>query len=134
MNVFKSITGANKYEYKVFLEDPQASDLVDPNLTLNSNRKTNWDIFSFDNLKDISVGDTIYLIDYYGEDAIHHKPVVVKNIDAARKIFDNTCRWKYEIAKKNDKNVHNIHKNQLENEIAFGDERIGIKIIEVIVH
>lgn len=134
MNVFKSITDTQKYEYKAFLEDPAANDLVDPELTLNSNRKPNWDIFSFDDLKDISIGDTIYLVDYYGEGSIHHKPVVVKNIDAARKIFKNTCRWKYEMAKKRDKNARETSKNQLEKEIIFGNEKVGIKIIEVIVH
>jgi len=129
VNIFKKINSQNELEYKLFLEDSEAFDLVDHKQM--SDKNTKWNVFNFEDLKDVDVGDIVYLVDYYGDSVELNKPVVVRNFDAAQKVFENTCRWKYEEVKKTDKSAKAIKNQWYEKIIYYDDKFISIKVIKV---
>jgi len=134
MNLFKKIIDNSELEYKLFLESSDAFDLVDSDIVNGkSSRNTEWNIFKIEDLQDIDVGDTVYLVDYYGENIDLNKPVVVKSFDAAQKVFENTCRWKYEEVKRNDESAKAIEGHRYEKRIYYDDDGkfIGIKVVKV---
>jgi hypothetical protein len=134
MNLFKKIVDNSELEYKLFLESSDAFDLVDSDFANGENsRNTEWNIFKIEDLQDIDVGDTVYLVDYYGDNVDLNKPVVVKSFDAAQKVFENTCRWKYEEVKRNDQSAKAIEGHRYEKRIYYDDDGkfIGIRVVKV---
>jgi hypothetical protein len=132
MNLFKCVIDNSELEYKLFLESSEAFDLVNNNLSDKKNKKNaEWDIFIFEDLKDIAVGDTVYLVDFYGDNIDLNKPVVVKSFDAAQKVFENTCRWKYEEVKRTDQSAKSINDKKYEKKIYYDGKFIGIKVVKV---
>lgn len=134
MNLFKKVIDNSELEYKLFLESSDAFDLVDSDIANGKNsRNTEWNIFKIEDLQDIDVGDTVYLVDYYGDNIDLNKPVVVKNFDAAQKVFENTCRWKYEEVKRTDQSAKAIEDHRYEKRIYYDDDGkfIGIKVVKV---
>jgi len=134
MNLFKKIVDNSELEYKLFLESSDAFDLVDSDIVNGkSSRNTEWNIFKIEDLQDIDVGDTVYLVDYYGENIDLNKPVVVKSFDAAQKVFENTCRWKYEEVKRNGQSAKAIEDRRYEKKIYYDDDGkfISIKVVKV---
>lgn len=132
MNLFKKVSDNNELEYKLFLESSEAFDLVNNNqLNIKKDQNDQWNIFNFDNLKDIDVGDTVYLVDYYGDNIDLNKPIVVKSFDAAQKVFENTCRWKYEEVKKNCKSAKAVNNQLFEKKIIYNDKLIVIIVAKV---
>jgi len=132
MNLFKKIIDNSELEYKLFLESTDAFDLVDSDFTNGKNsRNVEWNIFKIEDLQDIQVGDTVYLVDYYGDNVDLNKPVVVKSFDAAQKVFKNTCRWKFEQVKKSDQRAKEIDDQRYEKKIYYDGKFIGIKVVKV---
>lgn len=134
MNLFKKIIDNNELEYKLFLESSDAFDLVDSDFVNGENsRNIEWNIFKVEDLQDVQVGDTVYLVDYYGDNVNLNKPVIVKSFDAAQKVFENTCRWKYEEVKKSDGSAKAVADQQYEKKIYYDDDGkfIGIKVVKV---
>jgi len=134
MNLFKKIVDNSELEYKLFLESSDAFDLVDSDLVNGENsRNTEWSIFKVEDLQDVQVGDTVYLVDYYGDNIDLNKPVIVKSFDAAQKVFENTCRWKYEEVKRSDRSAKAITDQEYEKKIYYDDDGkfIGIKVVKV---
>jgi hypothetical protein len=134
MNLFKKIIDNNELEYKLFLESSDAFDLVDDDfVNEKSSRNTEWNIFKVEDLQDIQVGDTVYLVDYYGDNVDLNKPVVVKSFDAAQKVFENTCRWKYEELRKNGQSTKAVENQRYEKKIYYDDDGkfIGIRVVKV---
>lgn len=134
MNLFKKVIDNSELEYKLFLESSDAFDLVDSDIANGKNsRNTEWNIFKIEDLQDIDVGDTVYLVDYYGDNIDLNKPVVVKSFDAAQKVFENTCRWKYEEVKRTDQSAKAIEDHRYEKRIYYDDDGkfIGIKVVKV---
>lgn len=134
MNLFKKVIDNSELEYKLFLESSDAFDLVDSDIANGKNsRNTEWNIFKIEDLQDIDVGDTVYLVDYYGDNVDLNKPVVVKSFDAAQKVFENTCRWKYEEVKRNDQSAKAIEDHRYEKRIYYDDDGkfIGIRVVKV---
>lgn len=134
MNLFKKIIDNSELEYKLFLESSDAFDLVDSYLENGKNsRNIEWNIFTIEDLQDVQVGDTVYLVDYYGDNVDLNKPVIVKSFDAAQKVFENTCRWKYEEVKKEDQSAKAVTDQKYEKRIYYDDDGkfIGIKVVKV---
>jgi len=132
MNLFKKIVDNSELEYKLFLEGSDAFDLVDSDFSNGKNSKNvEWNIFKIENLQDIHVGDTVYLVDYYGDNVDLNKPVVVKSFDAAQKVFENTCRWKYEEVKRADGSAKAKNIQTYEKKIYYDGKFIGIKVVKV---
>jgi len=82
-------------------------------------------------LKGVDIGDIVYLVDYSGDSVELKKPVVVKSFDAAQRVFENTCRWKYEEVKKTDKSVKAINDQLYGKKIYYSEKFISIKIIKI---
>jgi len=132
MNLFKKVIDNSKLEYKLFLESSEAFDLVDKDFSNGENsRNTEWDIFKFKDLKDIHVGDTVYLVDYYGDNVDLIRPIVVKSFDAVQKVFKNTCQRKYKEAKKVDGSAEVIMVQRYEKKIYYDGKFIGIKVVKI---
>jgi len=133
MNLFKRVINNNELEYKLFLESSDAFDLVDKNdlSDVKNKKKNEWDIFDFEDLKDIHVGDTVYLVDYCGDNVDLNKPIVVKSFDAAQKVFENTCRWKYEEVKKADESAKAVNDQRYEKRLYYDGKVMRIKVVKV---